>query len=764
MWILPPAARVLVLVAVVLIGCPVLHAREDAAPAEQSPALAQVVIPRLDRAPQLADFTDAQPDVSIAASMTKLDGFIQRAPDDGQPATQQTNVYLGYDQRYLYVVFVARDEQRANIRARLYRRESFAIDEDQVGIYLDTFHDRRRAYQFACNPLGVQDDSIFAEDSGTWDGAFDTVWDSEGRLTEYGYAVWMRIPFKSLRFSRVRSQQWGLAVWRWIPRRGEGSWWPRVSQTVRGFLSQEAAASGLEGISPGRNIQFVPYFTSRVFRSLDANARDRSDSRVRGDAGAGLDTKVVLKDSLVLDVTGNPDFAQVESDEPQTTINRRFEVFFPERRPFFTENANYFEAPIAADNHLLFTRRIGDPDAGARLTGKLDRFSIGALIADDRSPDPEAAGVGGRRALFTAVRVSRDLARQSNVGATYVERRLGARFNRVADVDATVRLGRTWAATLFAANSWTGGDFGSTVSRSDLEARINRQGRGFNYNLIVVNMAPEFTADAGFIFRTDNRYLSQDASYTFWPRSGRITNVKAGTYAERGWFFHGGDSYGLFKPGIAVELDHQTTVEMFATEWFDVLRPADFPALPQNRSFHQRSYGAIASSTHLRWLRLTARIERGTRLHYIPPAGQPPALAAYDRIESGISVRLPPGLNIDNTYLFERNSTLERGARMYSSQVLRTKWNWQLNRALSVRVIAEYDALAANPLLTSSRTAARLNADFLFSYLVHPGTALYVGWNSNLTRPWYAAAGAPTDQFVNDTRQLFVKMSYLVRY
>jgi len=759
-----PAARMLLIAAVVSVECPAANAFDDAATAEQPPAFAQVTIPRLERAPQLADFTSAQPDASIARSMAKLDGFIQRAPDDGQPATQQTTVYVAYDERHLYVVFVAKDDEPGSIRARLYRRESFAIDEDQIGIYLDTFHDRRRAYQFSCNPLGVQDDSVFAEDSGTWDGAFDTVWDSEGQLTDYGYAVWMRIPFKSLRFSRAASQRWGLAVWRWIPRRGEGSWWPRVSQSVRGFLSQEATASGLDGISPGRNVQFVPYFTSRVFRSLDATARDPDDSPSRGDAGAGLDTKVVLKDSLVLDVTANPDFAQVESDEPQTTINRRFEVFFPERRPFFTENANYFEAPIAADNHLLFTRRIGDPDVGARLTGKLERFSIGALIADDRSPPREDAGTGGQRAVFTALRVSRDLAGQSNVGATYVERRLGARFNRVADLDTTVRLGRNWAATVFAANSWTRGDDGTTASRSDFEARINRQGRAFNYNLVFVSMAPDFTAAAGFIFRTDNRYLSQDASYTFWPKSGRITNVKVGTYGERGWFFHGGNSYGLFRPGIAVELDHQTTVEVFTMQWFDVLRPADFPALSQHRPFHQGSYSATASSTHLRWLKLSARIERGTRLHYIPPVGPPPGVAAYDRVESGVSVRLPPGLNIDNTYLFERNSTVDRGARMYSSQVLRTKWNWQLNRALSLRAIAEYDALAANPLLTSSRTGARLNTDVLFAYLVHPGTALYVGGNSNLTRPWYGAAGGITDQFVNDARQLFVKVSYLVRY
>src|SRR5262249_22830285 len=161
--------------------------------------------------------------------------------------------------------------------------------------------------------------------------------------------------------------------------------------------------------SPGRNMQFNPYGSFRSFHGLD----DRDPNHVTysnrtANFAGGLDSKFVLKDSLVLDTTINPDFAQVESDEPQTTVNQRFEVFFPEQRPFFQENAGYFQTPIK----LVFTRRVIDPTYGVRLTGKIDQWSIGTLLADDRSPGksvPENDPLSGHRAYYGVMRVSHDL-------------------------------------------------------------------------------------------------------------------------------------------------------------------------------------------------------------------------------------------------------------------------------------------------------------------------------------------------------------------
>src|SRR5207237_3477748 len=194
--------------------------------------------------------------------------------------------------------------------------------------------------------------------------------------------------------------------------------------------SHEANLTDCKDISPRRNMHFIPYVESRTFRSLDTRdpAQPRFDS-ASFQGKAGLDAKFVFLDSLVLDATINPDFAQVESDEPQNTVNQRFAVFFPEKRPFFMENSNFFEAPLVAigflQPRLVFTRRIADPTFGVRLTGKQGPWNLGFLIADDRSPGvivPDNDPLHGQRAYFAIGRVIRDLGRQSRIGAVFTTR------------------------------------------------------------------------------------------------------------------------------------------------------------------------------------------------------------------------------------------------------------------------------------------------------------------------------------------------------
>lgn len=734
--------------------------------------IAQVRIPKIERAPKLEDFLDMQPSAQWHSKLARVEGFIQRAPDDGKAATQQTEVYLGYDERALYVIFVAHDSEPQKIRARLDKREGITLDEDQVGIYIDTFHDLRRAYQFECNALGVQDDSTYSEDSGNVDESFDTVWSSRGQMTARGFVVWMSIPFKSLRFRHSSEQTWAVAIWRWVGRRSEGSWWPQVSFKTRGILSQAATANGLESVSPGRNLQFIPYLSGRAFHGVDA--RDPShvvyDGR-KADINAGLDTKIILKDSLVLDLTAKPDFSQVESDDPQTTINQRFEVFFPEKRPFFTENTSYFDVPMSdggSNNRLLFTRRIADPDFGARLTGRIGKYSIGSLFADDKSAGeivPVDDPLAGKRAYFDVFRVTRDLPRQSNVGAMFTERRFQGTHNRVLDFDGAVRLDKNWTATLLGANSWTRALDGTSTGGRDVEAHVSRQGRGFNYDLKYVERAPEFLAEAGYIFRNDVRYVTQDVYYQFWPQRSWLTKIKPELDLEKGSFFHGGNAFFTFNPSLLVEIKHQTTLSGYMYAWNDGLRPQDYPALTQEQTFYgERAYGFTVTSSRLRLLTLNANYEWGPRLNYVPPTGQPPGLTNYSHARADLSVLTSRGLTIDNTYIFDRSLSRTDGKALYNSHILRSKWNWQLNRELSLRFIAQYNAMLANSLLTSTPTRRNFNADFLFTYLVHPGTAIYLGYNSNVSRPGPPVGGPAQDRFVNDGRQFFVKVSYLFRF
>src|SRR5204862_210069 len=311
-------------------------------------------IARAAQPPELEDFVrgdTARPGGAVVGD------FRQRDPGDGTPAGAPTTAYLSYDDANLYVVFVCRDRP-ALVRAGLAKREEIASD-DGVSLYLATFGDRKHAYLFAANPLGVQADALVTEGQDD-DYSFDAVWQADGRVTADGYVLRLAIPFRSLRFPRTPAQRWGIALARYIRRNNEESYWPYITKRLAGLVPQFGTLDGLTDISPGRNLQAIPYGAFTGARFLDTQVpafRTASDRRL------GLDMKGVIRDALTLDATVNPDFSQVESDEPQVTINERFETFFPEKRPFFIENAGYFQTPV----NLFFSRRITDPGAGERV-------------------------------------------------------------------------------------------------------------------------------------------------------------------------------------------------------------------------------------------------------------------------------------------------------------------------------------------------------------------------------------------------------------
>ena len=242
---------------------------------DQPPIRPTITIPRIDQAPSLEDFLDMKPGPEMEGKLLKITGFTQTLACDGEPVSQPTDAYVGYDSENIYVIVVAFDLEPDKIRARMTPRESFRGD-DKVDVFLDTFHDERRAYGFTCNALGVQMDGRWRE-GGNFDSSFNALWHSKGKLTEQGYVIWMSIPFKSLRFPAVKDQEWGLVLIRWIPRNNEQSTWPWVTSKIGGRLNQGATMLGIEDISPGRDIQLVPYGFLRSFRALD----DRDPDRVK---------------------------------------------------------------------------------------------------------------------------------------------------------------------------------------------------------------------------------------------------------------------------------------------------------------------------------------------------------------------------------------------------------------------------------------------------------------------------------------------------
>ena len=788
-----------------------------------------LTIPRLTRAPALEDFLGMEPEGEIAQQMAKVTGFVQRNPHDGEKVSEETAAYLGYDRKNLYIVFVCFDDAK-KVRARMSRREDI-FDDDQVEVMLDTFHDRRRAYAFQTTPLGVQWDAIWTEASreevnGNFDTSFDTVWDSRGKQTSRGFVVEIAIPFKSLRFPATKDQEWGIILYRGIVRKNEDSFWPEISSKVEGRLGQAATLYGLEGISPGRSIDLIPYGIMRGFRALDA--RDPSNpyfQHAEAQGQPGMDAKFVIHDHFVLDMTANPDFSQVESEDPQITVNQRFEVYFPEKRPFFLENEDFFRTPF----DLFFTRNIQDLSAGIRLTGKEGPYSVGLMSTDDRAPGlavPNYFPLAGTRSYFTIARVSRDISRQSSVGVVYTdwECPTTGEFNRVGGVDTRLKLTPNWTLdgqAVVSSSNLAGNFFFSSYSGNNCETNLfpfsagnvgngnyyagpadkldlKRDGLHFSYEGIYDDISPGFVTVPGFVNRVDIRGLYQTADYRFRPKKGWIVDWGP-SIKQRLVFDHEGnrlDTY--YNPYLGIQGRGQTTIILLPYEELrERLRPQDFLYLGlsanQNQDYHEHLSGASFQTGYFSKVTIGANYYWGDGVNFVPAATAAPQslLARLDTAQATLSFRPVKPLKIENTYLFERLRATENeyrfalsesppgmpiGKGIFNNHIVRSKWNWQFTSQLSLRVILQYNSVLANTPGTTFYpytylpTEKEFNADFLLTYLVHPGTAIYVGYNSdlqNLDRSLMQdpLAGLFTAKgYINDSRQFFVKVSYQFRF
>jgi hypothetical protein len=789
-----------------------------------------LTIPRLQRPPELEDFLDMKPEGEIALEMAKVTGFSQRNPHDGKAVSKPTEAYLGYDQKNIYVVFVCFDDPR-QVRARMSRRED-VYDDDQVEVMLDTFHDRRRAYAFQTTPLGVQWDAIWTEASraevnGNFDTSFDTVWNSRGKVTSRGYVVWLAIPFKSLRFPPTKQQVWGIILYRGIQRQNEDSFWPHISRRIQGRLGQAATLYGLEGISPSHSIELIPYGLMRGFRALDT--RDPTNpyfqhADVQGQPG--MDAKFVIHDHFVIDMTANPDFSQVESEDPQITVNQRYAVYFPEKRPFFLESEDFFRTPM----DLMFTRSIGDPSAGIRLTGKDGPYSVGLMATDDRSPGlavPDYSQFSGMRSYFTIARVSRDIFGQSNVGAIYTdwECPTTGEFNRIGGVDTDLKLNLNWTlegqavtsssnlnlnceANLYPFSSGNVGN-GNYYAGPAEKLDLRRDGLHFIYEGLYNDVTPGFVSIPGFINRVDIRETTQDLHYRFRPKKGWIQSWGPSVNVRYDFDHTGLRLDTFYAPYFVIRGQGQTVIILKPYEEFrERLRPQDFCFLnylsfcstpnPGNQDYHEHEGGATFQTGYFKKATFAASYYWGNSANFVAAPDVPPVaptpynlpfLARQDNAAASLTFRPMKPLKIENTYLFERlratNSAYlfeqslfpGAGRGIFNDHILRSKWNWQFTPQLSARVILQYNGLLAGtpisgaPLVESPYTylptAKEFNADFLLTYLVHPGTAIYLGYNSDLQNlnvdPNVGVFQTPRG-YINDSRQFFVKASYLFRF
>src|SRR6185369_756205 len=322
-----------------------------------------VTIPKFDKPPVI----DGKLDEEVWQKAAVLKDFYQIQPGDNIAPSKPTEVLLGYDPKFLYIAFKATDEPD-KVRATVAKRDNI-FQDDYVGFFLDTFNDKRKAFEVFFNPLGIQADGVLTEGRGE-DFSVDLLMESKGIIHETGFDVEIAIPFKSLRFEAGKGKLWGAHFFRRIKRfENELDSWMPFSRSISSNLSQEGHITGLEGIAVERTIELIPSITLsestrfvRTFGVFPSTAPAATDVgrfvNEPVDLEAGLTAKFIPSSAVTVDLAINPDFAQVEADQLVVTANQRFPIFFSEKRPFFLEGIDIFRTPITA----VHTRAIVDPD------------------------------------------------------------------------------------------------------------------------------------------------------------------------------------------------------------------------------------------------------------------------------------------------------------------------------------------------------------------------------------------------------------------
>ena len=732
-------------------------------------AESDLVMPLLDGKPSFADFQNMAPSSVLARSMAKVDSFIQREPEPGEPSAQRTEVYIGYDQVELHVIFLAFDTDPDQIRANLSSRENIDGD-DNVEITFDTFNDQRAAFSFRTTPLGIQWDARWTEGSsrrGGFDTTLEMVWESDGELTDQGYMAQMSIPLRSLRFPDNSEQTWRIQFARNIPRYGEESYWPPYSVDVEGRLNQTATLTGIRDVSPGNNSQIIPFLFAREVDALDLGATGGPKFGQSSEQDVGVDAKFVFNDSMVLDITLNPDFSQVESDQPQVTLNERFEVEFPERRPFFVENADFF----ATDSNLVFTRRIVDPEGGARFTGRAGNFGFGSILINDEAPGLNRANgdpLQGEKANVAILRGFMDISDQDRIGILLTNRDLADGHNRVASIDGRFKLNNNWTTQLqFVGTDSEAFDGSSETTGYQRNIQVNRAGRTFSNHTHFIETTSDFRAELGFqsrFFRSDSSGLHQRVNFNFYPENSNINRWNTNLF---GVYINdiGGDKiYSQVGPGVGVNFDTNIFNANY-TEYSETLRPKDFAGIMANRTYKYEDFSLGYTNTTLNTLSFSAKLRTGTTLNLVPPAGTLPGIADTTRISVDMLWRPIDRLRISNTFFHTELETESGGTSIFTNDILRSNWNYQFTKEWSLRFIAQYDETDAGP-ASRLKDDENLNFDLLLRYVINPWSAFFIGYNSNQSNFDIVEMEGERELVIandlrNDGDQVFMKFSYL---
>ncbi len=484
-------------------------------------------------------------DEPVWRSVEPIRQLYQIQPDQGEPATEPSEIRILYDDKKLYFGFIFFDSEMDKIVANDMRRDSPGLRSNDYGfLLLDPYNDRRNAVFFRFTPVGGMEDTAVSNSGGSLNSSWDIVWECRCRINEDNWTVEIAIPFSQLRFEKSDVMDWGVNFGREIARKREIDAWNEAPKTYGGLAKYRTAyfgtLEGLEGITPSRRLELLPYV-------LPGASYESSTEETEGVFDAGLDLKYGVTSNLTADLTFNTDFAQVEADQEQVNLTR-FSLFFPEQRPFFLEGASIFDVGIPRPSFrrpppllLFYSRRIGLAEGraipilgGAKMTGKVGPYGIGILnvltnkFEDDEIGDSEEDMFSEPRTNYTVMRVNRDILAGSTVGGILINKTDADVSNGTAGLDFSYR--PTREINIQGLFSRTLEDFEVDLTQNSNAFFIGGDWRTnlFRLDASYTDIGEDFNPEVGFVRRTDVRRFRGGGSYTPWPGVFGIREIQIG--------------------------------------------------------------------------------------------------------------------------------------------------------------------------------------------------------------------------------------------
>lgn len=691
-----------------------------------------------------------------------IDEFYETSPGNNTPPKVRTVAWVAYDAKYFYVGIRCDDPEPSRIRAPYVDRDQVFGTDDNVAVFLDTRNDRKSALEFRVNPRGIQGDGIFNEANGSEDFSPDFYYDTAARVTAQGWTAEMRIPFSSLRYPEADPQTWGIRIWRNYPR--DFRYAIHSSPTPREtncFICLLHPISGLKDLPRGGHLVAAPYATAQQ----DSHPRDEPGSSFTSDparSDVGIDVKWNPNADITIDGTLNPDFSQIESDVAEITVNQRFAIFSPEKRPFFLEGIDLFSTPIQA----VYTRTITSPRWGLRGTGKIGSSAYTLLVSQDRGgglvilPGTTSSNFAPQDSRTTVAigRIRHDLGR-SFAGLVFTDRELdGGGHNRVIGPDFQWRPSDNDSITgqfLYSSTEnpdrpdLSGAFDGRNFSSHGAVLNWGHQSRRIDWFLEAEDFGDGFRADSGFVPQVGYREGSANVGLRLFPETKLISFVRPSLSAEYQTDRDGEKIFQTVSPGVfffgthnlnggfSVSIQEQISVagrllEQTYLRYFLQIDPSRrFPRI----SINGRTGEAIDFANR--------RVGEGTTV------GLNATLRPTDRLE----------LLLNTTRQWLDVDERQGSGRLFTADVQRLKATYSFSAKSLLRVIGQHVKVESDPDLYNfdiDRIRGGFLGSVLYSYKLNWQTVLFLGYGDNEVLNEEENL-LPTD------RTFFVKVAYAFR-